>query len=314
MRPSSSRPSQTASKRPPAATGRSSASSRTTSPSRVDDRERDAAGLAQAGTRSSPRRVALADRREDLGDLRRGDRRALELQPLGDAERGRGGAEQRRARRRAGRGGARRASVVRLSGILPEMKRAADPYLDTDVIDARAPRVNQAVVGVLSLVAVTVGPWWLLALLGAAARARPARSAAAGASPASSTSRCCSRASARARSRTRGRRASRTWSALVVLGRRLSPTSPASMPLGAVLGGLVAALALLAAATGFCAGCRRTSSAICSPGGRSSAARCRRSRGASSSSSAVQLSGGGFHGGSLQVRSPYCGKSLTWCA
>jgi phosphate/sulfate permease len=45
------------------------------------------------------------------------------------------------------------------------MKRAADPYRDTAVIDARAPRTNQAVIGLLALVAVTVGPWWLLTLL-----------------------------------------------------------------------------------------------------------------------------------------------------
>jgi hypothetical protein len=45
------------------------------------------------------------------------------------------------------------------------MTRAADPYRDTSVIDARAPRFNQAVVGIGSLLAVTVGPWWLLALL-----------------------------------------------------------------------------------------------------------------------------------------------------
>ena len=47
------------------------------------------------------------------------------------------------------------------------MERVADPYLDTSVIDARAPRFNQAVVGIVSLVAMTVGPWWLLALLAA---------------------------------------------------------------------------------------------------------------------------------------------------
>jgi hypothetical protein len=47
------------------------------------------------------------------------------------------------------------------------MERAADPYRDTTVIDARAPRFNQAVVGILALAAVTVGPWWLLALLAA---------------------------------------------------------------------------------------------------------------------------------------------------
>jgi hypothetical protein len=45
------------------------------------------------------------------------------------------------------------------------VERAADPYRDTSVIDARAPRFNQAVVGALSAVAVTTGPWWLLALL-----------------------------------------------------------------------------------------------------------------------------------------------------
>src|SRR5262245_41363789 len=47
------------------------------------------------------------------------------------------------------------------------MERIADPYRDTTVIDARAPRFNQAVIGLLALVAVTVGPWWLLALLAA---------------------------------------------------------------------------------------------------------------------------------------------------
>lgn len=47
------------------------------------------------------------------------------------------------------------------------MERRADPYRETTVIDARAPRFNQAVVGLVSLLAVTVGPWWLLALLAA---------------------------------------------------------------------------------------------------------------------------------------------------
>jgi len=41
--------------------------------------------------------------------------------------------------------------------------RTADPYRDTDVIDARAPRTNQAIVGVLSLIAVLTGWWGLLA-------------------------------------------------------------------------------------------------------------------------------------------------------
>ena len=47
------------------------------------------------------------------------------------------------------------------------MQRAADPYRDTSVIDARAPRFNQAVVGAVAFLAVTVGPLWLLALLAA---------------------------------------------------------------------------------------------------------------------------------------------------
>ena len=47
------------------------------------------------------------------------------------------------------------------------MERAADPYRDTSVIDARGPRFNQAVVGLVALIAVTIGPWWLLAVLAA---------------------------------------------------------------------------------------------------------------------------------------------------
>src|ERR671925_466535 len=50
------------------------------------------------------------------------------------------------------------ASVVRAS-------RAADPYRDLDVIDSRAPRFNQATIGVLALVAVVAGWWWLLGVL-----------------------------------------------------------------------------------------------------------------------------------------------------
>jgi hypothetical protein len=47
------------------------------------------------------------------------------------------------------------------------MKRRADPYRDLDVIDSRAPRFNQATIGALSLLAVVTGWWWLLGLLGA---------------------------------------------------------------------------------------------------------------------------------------------------
>ena len=45
------------------------------------------------------------------------------------------------------------------------MSRRAHPYDDTDVIDSRAPRTNQAVVGVVSVLAVATGESWLLALL-----------------------------------------------------------------------------------------------------------------------------------------------------
>jgi hypothetical protein len=43
--------------------------------------------------------------------------------------------------------------------------RVAHPYRDTDVIDSRAPRFNQATIGALSLVAVLTGWHWLVALL-----------------------------------------------------------------------------------------------------------------------------------------------------
>ena len=43
--------------------------------------------------------------------------------------------------------------------------RTADPYRDLDVIDARAPRFNQAVVGIGSLVAALTGFWPIVAAL-----------------------------------------------------------------------------------------------------------------------------------------------------
>jgi len=45
--------------------------------------------------------------------------------------------------------------------------RTADPYRDTDVIDAYAPRVNQTVVGLVSIAAVLTGWWPLLWLVAA---------------------------------------------------------------------------------------------------------------------------------------------------
>jgi hypothetical protein len=45
------------------------------------------------------------------------------------------------------------------------VKRLADPYRDLDVIDSRAPRFTQAVIGTLALASFLTGWWPLLALL-----------------------------------------------------------------------------------------------------------------------------------------------------
>lgn len=45
--------------------------------------------------------------------------------------------------------------------------RTADPYRDLDVIDSRAPRFNQAVIGTFALVSFLTGWWPLLAILAA---------------------------------------------------------------------------------------------------------------------------------------------------
>ena len=45
-------------------------------------------------------------------------------------------------------------------------QRLADPYRDTAVIDARAPRTNQTVVAIVTLAALATGWWWLAALMG----------------------------------------------------------------------------------------------------------------------------------------------------
>jgi Domain of unknown function (DUF4395) len=132
--------------------------------------------------------------------------------------------------------------------------QAAHPYRDLDVIDSRAPRFNQATMGLLALLAVATGGWWLLALLavqlavgltfgrqyclpclfyfevvqrvfgeGQLEDARPPRFA--------------------------------NLVGGVVLGAAAVAYGFGATTLGAVLGGLVVVLALLAAATGLCAGC-----------------------------------------------------------
>lgn len=47
------------------------------------------------------------------------------------------------------------------------MQRTADPYRETDVIDARAPRFNQATIGSLALLAYLIDWWPLLGILAA---------------------------------------------------------------------------------------------------------------------------------------------------
>lgn len=132
--------------------------------------------------------------------------------------------------------------------------RTAHPYDDTDVIDARAPRFNQIVVGTVSLIAVLTGAWWLLGLLavqlavgltfgrrfclpcvayfeliqprfgeGEIEDARPPRFA--------------------------------NIVGAVFLSAATFAYAAGLTTLGVVLGGMVAALALLAASTGLCVGC-----------------------------------------------------------
>ena len=140
------------------------------------------------------------------------------------------------------------------AGIHQKVKRRADPYRDTQVIDARAPRTNQAVVGVVALVSVLTGWWILLALL--------ALQLALGLTLGRRFCLACvfyfevlqPRFGEGPIEDSRPPR----FANMVGLG-FLTVASLAYLggwtTLGAVLGGIVAALALLAAVTGFCAGC-----------------------------------------------------------
>jgi hypothetical protein len=132
--------------------------------------------------------------------------------------------------------------------------RVADPYRDLDVIDSRAPRFNQATIGLLSVLALVAGWWWLLGLLalqlvigllfgrryclpclayfelvqprfgeGPLEDSRPPRFA--------------------------------NMVGVVFLGSGALAWAAGFETVGMVLGGIVAVLALLAAATGFCTGC-----------------------------------------------------------
>jgi uncharacterized protein DUF4395 len=148
------------------------------------------------------------------------------------------------------------------SAILPKVKRPvqwrgqrlADPYRDLDVIDSRAPRFNQAVIGVLSAAAVALGWWWLLGLLAAQL-----------AIGLTFGRRYCLPCLAYFElvqplvgegqlEDSRPPRFANLVGAGVLTAATLAYLLGADV-LGAVLGFLVAALALLASITGFCAGC-----------------------------------------------------------
>ena len=157
------------------------------------------------------------------------------------------------------------------------MKRLADPYSDLEVIDSRAPRFNQATIGLLSALAVATGWWWLLGILaaqlvvgltvgrrfclpclayfelvqprfgeGPLEDARPPRFA--------------------------------NLVGAVFLAAATVSYAVGVETVGAVLGGLVAALALLAAATGFCTGCEGYKLGRLLLGRPFGRVRCRRSR------------------------------------
>ena len=137
---------------------------------------------------------------------------------------------------------------------MKRLPRRADPYRDTQLIDERAPRVNQTVVGALSLVAVLMGWWWLLALL--------ALQLALGLTLGRRWCLACVAYFELIQPRVGEGRLEDArpprFANIVGLG-VLSAASLAYLAgldvLGAALGLLVAMLALLAATTGFCAGC-----------------------------------------------------------
>jgi uncharacterized membrane protein len=132
--------------------------------------------------------------------------------------------------------------------------RRADPYRDTQVIDERAPRVNQVVVGLVSLLAVLTGWWWLLALL--------ALQLALGLTLGRRWCLACvayfeliqPRIGEGRLEDARPPRFANMVGLCVLAAASLSYLGGLET-LGAALGLLVAALALLAATTGFCAGC-----------------------------------------------------------
>jgi hypothetical protein len=133
-------------------------------------------------------------------------------------------------------------------------ERLADPYRDLDVIDSRAPRFNQATIGVLSVVAVVTGWYWLLALL--------ALQLAVGLTLGRRWCLPCVAYFALVQPRfgegpledSRPPRVANMVGATVLTAATVAYALGWGAA-GAALGLLVAALALLAAVTGFCTGC-----------------------------------------------------------
>jgi hypothetical protein len=134
------------------------------------------------------------------------------------------------------------------------MTRIAHPYRDLEMIDSRAPRFNQAVIGLLSVLAIATGWWWLLAALAANL-----------ASGLLFGRRFCITcvfyfAFVQPRVGEGPLEDSRPPRAANIVGFVFLSAAAAAYGLGAatagaVLAGIVAALALLAATTGFCTGC-----------------------------------------------------------
>jgi hypothetical protein len=134
------------------------------------------------------------------------------------------------------------------------ISRLADPYRDTEVIDSHAPRFNQATIGTLSLVAVLTGWSWLLGLLalqllvGLTFGRRFCL-------PCVAYFELVQRRFGEGRLEdSRPPRAANVVGAAVLSAATLA-YALGSGTAGAALGLLVAALALLAATTGFCTGC-----------------------------------------------------------
>jgi hypothetical protein len=134
------------------------------------------------------------------------------------------------------------------------LERVADPYRDLDVIDSRAPRFNQATVGLLAALAVATGWWPILAALAA--------QLAIGLTLGRRFCLPCLAYFELVQPRfgegpLEDSRPPRFANMVGVgfLGAATLAYALGSPGVGGILGGLVAALALLAASTGFCAGC-----------------------------------------------------------